>query len=83
MNVPTALCQKIWNASNGMRMQSLVITLPQKGNQSQCQNYQTISLISHPSKVMLKVIQNCLTLMAQELQASCRACRSRPSAVVS
>ena len=32
--------------------QSLVTTLPKKGNLQQCQNYRTISLISHPSKVM-------------------------------
>ena len=30
--------------------QSLVITLPKKGNLQQCQNYPTISLIIHPSK---------------------------------
>ena len=35
---------------------SLVITLSKKGNMQQCQNYQTVSLISHPSKVMLKII---------------------------
>ena len=34
----------------------LVITLPKKGNMQQCQNYRTISLISQPSKVMLKII---------------------------
>ena len=36
--------------------QSLVITLPRRGNLQQCQNYRTLSLISHPSKVMLKII---------------------------
>ena len=34
----------------------MVITLPKKGNLQQCQNYRTISLISHPSKVMLKIL---------------------------
>ena len=38
--------------------QSLVITLPKKSNLQQCQNYRTISLISHQSKVMLKIILN-------------------------
>ena len=37
---------------------SLVITLPMIGNLQQCQNYRTISLISHPGKVMLKIILN-------------------------
>ena len=38
--------------------QSLVIVLPKNGNLQLCQNYRTISLISHPSKVMLKIILN-------------------------
>ena len=37
---------------------TLVITLSKKGNLQQCQNYRTISLISHLSKVMLKIILN-------------------------
>ena len=36
----------------------LVITLPKKDNLQLCHNYRTISLISHPSKVMLKIILN-------------------------
>ena len=59
---------------------SLVITLPKRGNLQLCQNYRTISLISHPSKVMLKVIQNRLKLQAEaiiaEEQAGFRAGRS-------
>ena len=38
--------------------QSLVLTLPKNSNLQLCQNYRTISLISHPSKVMLKIILN-------------------------
>ena len=45
---------------------SLVITLPKKGNLQLCQNYRTISLISHPSKVMLKIILNRLQPQAEE-----------------
>ena len=60
IDILTAICNKIlrtgewpttWN-------QSLVFTLPKKGNLQLCQNYRTISLISHPSKVMLKIILN-------------------------
>ena len=47
----------------------LVITLPKKGNLQQCQNYQTISLISRPSKVMLKIILNRLKPQAEEIIA--------------
>ena len=48
---------------------SLVITLPKKGNLQQCQNYRTISLISHPSKVMLKIILNRLKPQAEKIIA--------------
>ena len=50
-------------------------TLPKKGNTSikgnlqLCQNYRTISLISHPSKVMLKVILNRLKPQAENIIA--------------
>ena len=60
--------------------QSLIITLPKKGNLQQSQNYRTISLISHPSKVMLKVILNRLKPQAEKIiaeeQAGFRAGRS-------
>ncbi|WP_419629532.1 hypothetical protein, partial [Thiolapillus sp.] len=52
----TTICNKIWQTGEWQTpwTQSLVITLPKKGNLQQCQNYRTISLISHPRKVMLK-----------------------------
>ncbi|WP_419613380.1 RNA-directed DNA polymerase, partial [Thiolapillus sp.] len=43
------------------------MTLPKKGNLQQCQNFQTISLISHPSKVMLKIILNRLKPQAEKI----------------
>ena len=36
----------------------MVITLPEKGNLPKCLSYRKISLISHPGKVMLKIILN-------------------------
>ena len=45
----------------------MVITVPKKGNPLQCQNYGTISLISHPSKVMLKIILNRLKPQAEKI----------------
>ncbi|WP_419613222.1 RNA-directed DNA polymerase, partial [Thiolapillus sp.] len=60
--------------------QSLVITPPKKSNLQQCQNYRTISLISHPSKVMLKIILSRLKPQAEKIiveeQAGFRAGRS-------
>ena len=76
------ICNKIWQSGDWPTpwTQSLVITLPKKGNLQQCQNYCTISLICHPSKVMLKILLNRLkpqaeTIIAEE-QAGFRAGRS-------
>ena len=61
-------------------LSSLVITLPKKGNLQLCQNYRTISLISHPNKAMLRILLNRLKPQAEEIikekQAGLRAGRS-------
>ena len=36
---------------------SVFIPIPKKGNAKECSNYHTIALISHASKVMLKILQ--------------------------
>ena len=78
----TTNCNKIWQTGEWPTpwTQSLVITLPKKGNPQQCQNYRTISLISHPSKVMLKSILHRLQPQAEKIiaeeQAGFRAGRS-------
>ena len=36
---------------------SVFIPIPEKGNAKECSNYHTIALISHASKVMLKILQ--------------------------
>ena len=81
INALTTICNKIWQTEEWPTpwIQSLVITLPKKGNLRKCQNYRTISLISHPSKVMLKIILNRLKPQAEiiaEEQAGFRAGRS-------
>ena len=52
------------------------ISVPKKGNAKECSNYHTIALISHASKVMLKIFQvRFQQYMNQELpdvQAECR-----------
>jgi exonuclease III len=67
----TTICKKIWEDKKWPKewTQSLIIPLPKKGNLKQCQNYRTISLISHPSKVMLKVLLKRLKPMAEEILA--------------
>ena len=79
IDILTTICNKIWKTREWPTTwtQSLVITLPKKGN---LQNYRTISLISHPSKVMLNIILNRLQPQAEEIiaeeQASFRAGRN-------
>ena len=50
IDILTAIYNKIWKTGEWPTTwtQSLVITLPKKGNLQVCQNYKTISLISHP-----------------------------------
>ena len=36
---------------------SVFTPIPKKGNANECSNYRTIALISHTSKVMLKILQ--------------------------
>ena len=71
ITVLTTICNKIWQTGEWPTpwTQSLVITLPKKGNLQQCQNYRTISLINHPSKVMLKIILNRLKPQAEKIIA--------------
>ena len=39
---------------------SVFILIPKKDNAKECSNYRTIALISHTSKVMLKILQDSL-----------------------
>ena len=78
----TEICNRIWRTGEWPTQctQTLIITLPKKGNLQLCQNYRTIRLTSHSSKVMLKVLLNRLKPQAKELfaeeQAGFRAGRS-------
>ena len=61
--VTTALmtiCSKTWQTGEWPTpwTPSLVFTLPKKGNLQQCQNYRSISLFSHPRKILLKIMLN-------------------------
>ena len=82
IDILTTICNKIWKTGEWPTTwtQSLVIKLPKKGNLQLCQNYRTVSLISHPSKFMLMIILNRLQSQAEEIiveeQASFRAGRS-------
>ena len=53
------ICQQIWKAQQWPQdwKRSVFIPIPKKGNAKGCSNYHTIPLISHASKVMLKILQ--------------------------
>ena len=54
-----SICQQIWKTEQWFQDQkmSVFIPVPKKGNAKECSNYHTIALISHASKVMLKILQ--------------------------
>ena len=54
-----SICQQIWKTQQWPQdwKWSVFIPIPKKGNAKQCSNYHTIALISHASKVMLKILQ--------------------------
>ena len=54
-----SICQQIWKTEQWPQVwkRSVFIPIPKKGNPKECSNYRTIALISHASKVMLKILQ--------------------------
>ena len=54
-----SVCQHFWKTQQWPqdRKRSIFIPIPKKDNAKECSNYCTIALISHASKVMLKILQ--------------------------
>ena len=54
-----SICQQIWKTQQWPQdwKRSVFIPVPKKSNTKECSNYCTIALISHASKVMLKIFQ--------------------------
>ena len=54
-----SVCQQIWKTQQWPQdwKRSVFIPIPKKGNVKECSNYHTIAVISHASKVMLKILQ--------------------------
>ena len=54
-----SICQQIWKTQQWPQdwKRSIFTPIPKKGNAKECSNYHTIELISHTSKVMLKILQ--------------------------
>ena len=57
VKVPHTICQQIWKTQQWPQdcKRSVFIPTPKKGNAKECSNYCIIVLISHASKVMLKI----------------------------
>ena len=54
-----SICQQIWKTQQWPQdwKRSVFIPIPKKGSTKECPNHRTIALISHASKVMLKILQ--------------------------
>ena len=59
MYVLHSICQQIWKSQQWSQdwKRSVFIPVPKKGNAKECSKYYIIALISHTSKVMLKILQ--------------------------
>ena len=55
-----SICQQIWKTQQWPQdwKRSVFIPIPKKGNTKECSDYHTIALISHTSKIMLKILQD-------------------------
>ena len=54
-----SICQQIWKTQQWPQdwKKAVFIPIPKKGNAKECSNYHTVALISHASKIMLKILQ--------------------------
>ena len=59
MNVLHSICQQIWKTQQWTQdwKRSVFVPISKKGNAKECSNYCAIALISHTSKVMLKILE--------------------------
>ena len=67
-----SICQQIWKTQQWSQdwKRSVFIPIPKKGNAKECSNYYTVALISHASKVMLKIHIQVMYKLAVALSAS-------------
>ena len=59
MKVLHSICQQSWKTQQWPQdwKKSVFIPIPKKGNAKECSHYHTVSLMSHASKVMFKILQ--------------------------
>ena len=76
-----SICQEVWKTQKWPQdwKRSVFIPITKKGNAKECSNYCTVALISHASKVMLKILQARLQQYVNhelpDIQAGFRKCR--------
>ena len=54
-----SMCQQVWKTHQWPQdwKRSVFLPIPKKGNAKECSSYRTVALISHASRVMLKILQ--------------------------
>ena len=78
VKVLQSICQQIWKTQQWPQdwKRAVFIPIPKKGNAKECSNYRTVALISHASKVMLKILQarlqQCVNRELPDVQAGFR-----------
>ena len=78
VKVVHSICQQIWKTQQWPQdwKRSVFITLPKKDNAKESSNYHTIALISHASKLVLKILQarlqHCVNCELPDVQAGFR-----------
>ena len=76
--VPLPIWQQIWKTQQWPQdwTRAVFFPIPKKGNAKKCSNYCTFALISHASKVMLKILQarlqQCINRELPDVQAGFR-----------
>ena len=80
-----SICQKIWKTQHWPQdwKRSVFTLIPKEGNAKECSNYRTIAVISHASKVMLKIIQARLQQNVYQVQAGFRKGRGTSDQIAS
>ena len=73
-----SICQQVWKTQQWPQdwKRSVFIPIPKKGDAKECSDYHTTALISHTSKVMLKILQarlqQCVNCELPDVQAGFR-----------
>ena len=65
-----SVCQKMWKSQQRPQdwKRSVFIPIPKKGNAKECSNYHTVALVSHTSKLILKILQGRLQQYVKNVQ---------------